>query len=68
MLSEEERTLAAALKHVEGAVPEGASSSAVEEVAALLRRLGSQECASGEPPPDEASAPRDDRLQEQRPG
>ena len=68
MLSEEERTLAAALEHVEGAVPEGASSSAVEEVAALLRRLGSQECASGEPPPDEASAPRDDRLQEQRPG
>ncbi|MGR6965406.1 SIR2 family protein [Geodermatophilus sp. URMC 61] len=68
MLSEEERTLAGALAHVERAVPAGASSSAVEEVAALLRRLGSQECGAGEPPPDEASAPRDDRLQQQRPG
>ena len=68
MLSEEERTLAAALQQVECAVPEGASSSAVGEVAALLRRLGSQECGPGEPPADEASAPRDDRLQQQRPG
>ena len=69
MLSEEERTLAAALQQVECAVPEGASSSAVGEVAALLRRLGSHRPTAGEPaPPDEASAPRDDRLQQQRPG
>jgi SIR2-like domain len=68
MLSEEERTLAAALERVERAVPAGASSSAVGEVAALLRRLGSQECTPGEPPQDQASAPRDDRLQQQRPG
>ncbi|WP_100500393.1 SIR2 family NAD-dependent protein deacylase [Geodermatophilus chilensis] len=68
MLSEEERTLATALEHVARTVPAGASSSAVGEVAALLRRLGSQECAPGDPPADEASAPRDDRLQQQRPG
>jgi hypothetical protein len=53
---------------VERTVPERASSSAVGEVTALLRRLGSQVCTPGEPPSDEASAPRDDRLQQQRPG
>ena len=68
MLSDEERTLAEALQQVERTVPEGASSSAVGEVAALLRRLGSQGCAASEPPSDGASAPRDDRLQQQRPG
>ncbi|SNS89969.1 SIR2-like domain-containing protein [Geodermatophilus pulveris] len=69
MLSGEERALAAALQQVEGAVPEGATSSAVGEVAALLRRLGSRRTAAGgPPPPDEASAPRDDRLQQQRAG
>jgi hypothetical protein len=68
MLSQEERALAEALQQVERTVPEGAESSAVGEVAALLRRLGSREGAAGEPPPDEASAPRDDRLQEQRSG
>ncbi|MDP9428727.1 MAG: SIR2 family protein [Actinomycetota bacterium] len=68
MLSEEERVLAEALQQVERTVPEGASSSAVGEVAALLRRLGSRECAAGDLPPDEATAPRDDRLQQQRPG
>ncbi len=67
MLSGEERALAEALQQVERAVPEGASSSAVGEVTALLRRLGSRGAAGG-PPPDEASAPRDDRLQQQRPG
>ena len=68
MLSDEERALAEALQQVERTVPEGASSSAVGEVVALLRRLGSQVCALGGPPSDEASAPRDDRLQQQRPG
>ena len=68
MLSDEERALAEALQQVERTVPEGASSSAVGEVVALLRRLGSQVCAPGGPPSDEASAPRDDRLQQQRPG
>jgi hypothetical protein len=68
MLSDEERALAEALQQVERTVPEGASSSAVGEVTALLRRLGSQVCTPGEPPSDEASAPRDDRLQQQRPG
>jgi hypothetical protein len=53
---------------VERAVPEEASSSAVGEVAALLRRLGSRACAPSGLPPDEASDPRDDRLQQQRPG
>ncbi|SHN68924.1 SIR2-like domain-containing protein [Geodermatophilus obscurus] len=68
MLSAEERALAEALRQVERTVPEGASSSAVGEVTALLRRLGSRVCTPAGPPPDEASAPRDDRLQEQRPG
>jgi hypothetical protein len=68
MLSDEERALAEALQQVERTVPERASSSAVGEVTALLRRLGSQVCTPGEPPSDEASAPRDDRLQQQRPG
>ncbi|ADB76394.1 SIR2 family NAD-dependent protein deacylase [Geodermatophilus obscurus] len=68
MLSAEERALAEALQQVERTVPEGASSSAVGEVTALLRRLGSQVCTPDGPPPDEASAPHDDRLQEQRPG
>jgi len=68
MLSAEERALAEALQQVERTVPEGASSSAVGEVTALLRRLGSQLCTPDGPPPDEASAPHDDRLQEQRPG
>jgi hypothetical protein len=68
MLSEEERVLAAALERVERAVPEEASSSAVGEVAALLRRLGSRACAASGLPSDGASDPHDDRLQEQRPG
>ncbi|MGY1683494.1 SIR2 family protein [Geodermatophilus sp. SYSU D01176] len=68
MLSAEERVLAEALQQVERTVPERASSSAVGEVVALLRRLGSQECPAGEPPTDAASVPRDDRLQQQRPG
>ncbi|WNV74236.1 SIR2 family protein [Geodermatophilus sp. DSM 44513] len=68
MLSEEECTLAAALQQVECAVPGGGTSWAVGEVAALLRRLGSRRSASGQPPPDGASAPRDDRLQDQRAG
>src|SRR4051812_25508248 len=48
MLSDEERALAEALQQVERTVPERASSSAVGEVTALLRRLGSQVCTPGE--------------------
>jgi hypothetical protein len=69
MLDDEERALAEALEQVERAVPEGASASATGEVAALLRRLGSQRCAGPDgTPSDEAGAWRDDRLQRQRPG
>jgi hypothetical protein len=40
MLDEHERALAAALRQVAEALPEDAGSSAAQEVAALLRRLG----------------------------
>ncbi|TFV63786.1 SIR2 family protein [Geodermatophilus sp. DF01-2] len=69
MLDEEERALAGALQQVERAVPGGATASATGEVAALLRRLGSQGRATRErTPADQASTPNDDRLQQQRPG
>jgi hypothetical protein len=69
MLDAEERALAEALEQVERVVPEGETASATAEVVALLRRLGAQGRAAGDrTPPDEASAPHDDRLQEQRPG
>ncbi len=75
MLDDEERALAEALQAVAARVPEGpATTSAAGEVAALLRRLGYGRSAGrrddgpGEGPPDAATEPRDDRLQQQRPG
>jgi SIR2-like domain len=71
LLSEEERTLSDALQQLARAVPaDPRSSSASQEVAALLRRLGHGGSASdGDgPPADQRTQPRDDRLQEQRPG
>jgi hypothetical protein len=70
LLDERERALADALVPVACTVPDEADSSAATEVAALLRRLGwgSSAAEADEPPPDEPTAPRDDRRQEQRPG
>jgi hypothetical protein len=72
LLSEEERGLAAALEQVADRLPEdsGESAWAPTEVAALLRRLGhgSSAADADTAPPDEATAPRDERRQEQRPG
>ncbi|RBY80568.1 SIR2 family protein [Geodermatophilus sp. TF02-6] len=70
LLSEEERALAGALQRVARTVPAGSTSWATGEVAALLRRLGARPRDGGADgaPPDEASRPRDDRLQQQRPG
>ncbi|MBM7805289.1 hypothetical protein JOD57_001126 [Geodermatophilus bullaregiensis] len=76
MLDDDERGLAEALQAVAARVPEGsATTSAAGEVAALLRRLGHGRSAGrrddrspGESPPDGATEPRDDRVQEQRPG
>jgi hypothetical protein len=70
MLNEEERELADALRTTAAALRADFSSTAAEEVAALLRRLG-QGSASGSgesPPSDGATDARDDRVQEQRPG
>ncbi|MGY1743424.1 MULTISPECIES: SIR2 family protein [unclassified Blastococcus] len=72
LLDEEERRLAEALQPVADALADGGGrSSAAEEVAALLRRLGSG-ASAGEPaagtPADGRTEPRDDRVQEQRPG
>jgi hypothetical protein len=71
LLSAQERRLAEALAGMAEALPEGdGSTSASEEVAALLRRLGhGSSAASGETvPADERTESRDDRGQEQRPG
>jgi hypothetical protein len=70
LLDEEERALAEALGTVAAVLPgEGERTSAAEEVADLLRRLGQGGSGSAEgPPDDEATEPRDDRTQEQRPG
>ncbi|MBW8765004.1 MAG: SIR2 family protein, partial [Geodermatophilales bacterium] len=70
MLNDEERTLATALRTMAEAVPDDATSTAAQEVADLLRRLGhGNSAATGEEPPaDGASEPEDDRIQEQRPG
>jgi hypothetical protein len=72
MLGEEERVLADALQQTADLLPDGQEQSptAAEEVAALLRRLGhgSTNGRKGTTPPDEATEPRDDRPQEQRPG
>ncbi|MGY1712644.1 SIR2 family protein [Geodermatophilus sp. SYSU D00758] len=66
LLGEEERTLADRLAAVERDLPERVTTSATAEVAALLRRLGSR--TRGRSPADGATQPRDDRVQEQRPG
>ncbi|HEY4624825.1 MAG TPA: SIR2 family protein, partial [Blastococcus sp.] len=70
MLNDEERTLATALRTMAEAVPDDATSTAAQEVADLLRRLGhgSSAATGEEPPADGASEPEDDRIQEQRPG
>jgi hypothetical protein len=70
LLNDEERELSAALATMAEAVPEGSRSTAAEEVAALLRRLGhgSTAASADDPPSDGATGRRDDRVQEQRPG
>jgi hypothetical protein len=71
MLSDEERALADALQQTARLLPgehhREQLPTAAEEVAALLRRLGSGS-TNGAVPTDEATEPRDDRPQEQRPG
>jgi hypothetical protein len=71
LLDAEERGLADALQAVADGLPdEEGRTSAAEEVAALLRRLG-HGSSTGDidgPPADAATEPRDDRPQEQRPG
>ena len=70
LLNEEERTLAAALATMAGAVPGEASSAAAQEVVALLRRLGhGSSAATGDDPPRGGTTESgDERVQEQRPG
>ncbi|WP_448627606.1 SIR2 family protein [Geodermatophilus sp. URMC 64] len=71
LLTEHEQALAEALNEVAGRLPEDDESSwAVAEVEALLRRLGHGSTAGtgDDVPPDEATEPRDERRQEQRPG
>jgi hypothetical protein len=69
LLSDEERELAAVLGTMAGTLREDSSSTAVQEVAALLRRLGhGNSVADPDPPRGGATAGRDDRIQEQRPG
>jgi SIR2-like domain len=66
MLDDDERTLAAALREMAAVLPDRSSSTAAEEVAALLRRLGHDD--GEQSPADGATDARDDRVQEQRPG
>jgi SIR2-like protein len=70
LLDEEEQRLSAALGRMAEALPDVTDSLAAQEVAALLRRLGSgNSVASGSAPPvDGGTSGRDDRPQEQRPG
>jgi hypothetical protein len=70
MLDDEERRLSEALTAVAATLPDDATSWAAGEVDALLRRLGHGRAAGvgEEPPADSATAERDDRVQEQRPG
>ncbi|MGY1815025.1 SIR2 family protein [Blastococcus sp. SYSU D00820] len=69
LLDEEECALAEALRPVAERVPDDAhGASAAAEVAVLLRRLGAGASAGDVPPPDGATEPRDERVQEQRPG
>jgi hypothetical protein len=68
MLDDDEQALAAALRDLAGVLPDTGSSTAAEEVAALLRRLGHGSESGEEAPADGATDQRDDRVQEQRPG
>ena len=68
MLDDEERALSAALRGVSEVLPEESSSTAGEEVAALLRRLGHGSSAGKSPPAGGGTEYVDDRVQEQRPG
>jgi hypothetical protein len=70
LLNEEERALSAALATMAEALPEDASSTAAQEVLALLRRLGhgSSAGSGGHPSVDGSTDAADDRVQEQRPG
>ena len=71
LLSAEERALSDALGEVATRLPrDGAPNWAAQEVEALLRRLGAGTSAAtaDTAPPDEGTARRDDRRQEQRPG
>ncbi|SFE55237.1 SIR2 family NAD-dependent protein deacylase [Blastococcus tunisiensis] len=66
LLDEEECALADALTRAAAAVREDSASAAAQEVAALLRRLGSGSSAAR--PADGSTEVEDDRVQEQRPG
>jgi hypothetical protein len=70
LLNEEECALAGALRAVERAMPPETGTAATEEVAALLRRLGSPGCGAdrARAPADGATDVEDDRLQQQRAG
>jgi SIR2-like domain len=70
LLNEEECALAGALRAVEQAMPPETGTAATEEVAALLRRLGSPGCGAdrARAPADGATDVEDDRLQQQRAG
>jgi hypothetical protein len=65
LLNEEERELAAALRSTAAVLRTDSPSTAAQEVAALLRRLGHGDSTA---PADGATTGRDDRVQEQRPG
>jgi hypothetical protein len=71
MLSDDECALADALERTAQVLPDAAAdpSTASQEVADLLRRLGHGSTnGKGAAPPDGATEPDDDRPQEQRPG
>jgi hypothetical protein len=71
MLSDDECALADALERTAQVLPDAAAdpSTASQEVADLLRRLGHGSTnGKGAAPPDAATEPDDDRPQEQRPG
>jgi SIR2-like domain len=71
LLSDAETVLAESLRGVAEHLSDEEESWAGAEVAALLRRLGhgsSAADADDSAPADEATRPRDDRTQEQRPG
>jgi hypothetical protein len=71
MLDEEEQRLADVLTRAAEVLPDDDGSTAAQEVAALLRRLGhgsSAGRAGRRSAPDAPTDPQDDRPQEQRPG